>query len=318
MVCLNPKYVKFEWYNKINEKTGEVYKTKRLRFKAPLDDITLETECIPCGKCEGCKIDKANDWATRAYLESQNHTENAFITLTYSNEYLPEKRTLVKADLQKFWKKLRKHITPQKISYLACGEYGPKTLRPHYHAAVFGYWPKDFQPYKKNEVGDMLYTSKELEKIWGKGFVIVGNLTYESAAYIARYVYKKAYGGEQIPIKAGKTPEYTTCSKRPAIAKSFYFETYKWNKILRNNGVLIPTKDGLKIKPIPQYLRNKWKENARYDYYTWQENQKKTNIQNQTEILSQTSKNFGYYRKQTNEQKKSSLKRLDRYRLKEL
>lgn len=191
---------------------------------------------------------------------------------------------------------------------------GPKTLRPHYHAAVFGYWPQDAIYYKSNEVGDKLYTSKELEKIWGKGFVIVGNLTYESAAYIARYVYKKAYGGEQIPIKENKTPEFTTCSKRPAIAKNFYFEPEKWLKILRNNGVIIPTKNGIKIKPIPQYFRQKWKENDREKYYEWQEKNKEKNINNQKQILSKTDKYFGHYRNQTNRQKKQSLKRLDKYR----
>lgn len=314
MVCLNPKAVKFHWYNKIDENTGECYRTKALKFSSFWDRQDETTDWVPCGKCEGCRIDKANDWATRAYLESQNHTYNAFLTLTYDNAHLPHKRTLQKTDLQKFWKKLRKHLKNQKISYLACGEYGPTTLRPHYHAAVFGYWPEDCKEYKKNEVGDMLYTSETVNKIWGNGYVIIGNLTYESAAYIARYVYKKAYGGEQIPLKKGKTPEFTTSSKRPAIAKNFYFEPYKWLKIIRNNGVLVPSKTGLKIKPIPQYLRKKWKENAREDYYLWQEQQKQINVQNQQEILSKTSKNFGDYRRQTNEIKKEQLKRLDKHR----
>lgn len=188
------------------------------------------------------------------------------------------------------------------------------TQRPHYHAAVFGYWPQDFKPYKKNEVGDMLYTSDELTKIWNKGFVIVGNLTYESAAYIARYVYKKAYGGEQIPLKAGKTPEFITCSKRPAIAKNFYFDTEKWNKILRNNGIIIPTKNGIKIKSIPQYFRNKWKEQDHESYYQWQEQQHLKNVNNQKQILAKTDKNIGQYRRTTNEIKKAQLKRLDIHR----
>ncbi len=314
MVCLNPKYVKFQWYTKINEKTGEIYRTKKLKFKSPLEEITLETETIPCGKCEGCRIDKANDWATRAYLESQNHTENAFLTLTYDNVHLPKKRTLEKADLQKFWKRLRKSLAPRKISYLACGEYGPVTLRPHYHAATFGYWPSDAKFYKTNEIGDKLYTSEELNKIWGNGYVIIGNLTYESAAYIARYVYKKAYGGEQLPLKAGKTPEYTTSSKNPAISKNFYYTPELWAKILRNNGVMIQTKTGIKIKPIPQYLRTKFKEENHKKYYEWQEKNRNENIKNQKQILSNTSKNFGWYRQQTSQAKKESLKKLDKHR----
>lgn len=314
MVCLNPKAVKFQWYNKIDEKTGEVYKTKRPKFLRFWEKQDETTDWIPCGKCEGCKIDKANDWATRTYLEAQNHTYNAFLTLTYDPVHLPKRKSLQKADLQKFWKKLRKRLAPQKISYLACGEYGSLTRRPHYHAAVFNYWPKDAKPYKHNEVGDMLYTSNELQKIWGKGFIIIGNTTYESAAYIARYVYKKAYGADKFPIKNGKEPEFITSSKRPAIAKNYYFEPYKWLKIIRNNGVLIPTKTGVKLKPIPQYLRQKWKENAREDYYIWQQTQKDNLIQNQQNILSKTDKNYGEYRRQNKETKLEKLKRLDKHR----
>ena len=204
--------------------------------------------------------------------------------------------------------------TAHKISCLWGVLNGPKTLRPHYHAAVFNYWPKDAIPFKKNEIGDTLFTSKELEKIWGNGFVIIGNLTYESAAYIARYVYKKAYGGEQLPLKKGKTPEYTTCSKNPGIAKDWFTNKKKWAKIIRNNGVLIQTKTGLKIKPIPQYLRNKWKEFNHEDYYKWQEEQKQKKIKEMQKILSKTSKNFGYYQRQNTEIKKEKLKRLDKYR----
>lgn len=123
MVCLNPKPVKFHWYRKMDEKTGELYYTKELRFSSFWDKQDETTDWIPCGKCEGCRIDKANDNATKAYLESQNWPENAFLTLTYDNAHLPKKRTLVKRDLQLFWKKLRKHISPQRIKYLACGEY---------------------------------------------------------------------------------------------------------------------------------------------------------------------------------------------------
>lgn len=314
MVCFNPKPVKFRWYNKIDEKTGEIYKTKALKFASFWDKQDETTDWIPCGKCEGCRCDKANDNATKAYLESQNWPVNAFLTLTYSNDNLPKGRTLLKRDLQLFWKKLRKKIQPQKIKYLACGEYGPRTLRPHYHAAVFNYWPKDAKPYKRNEVGDLLYTSEELNKIWGKGYVIIGNVTYQSAAYIARYVYKKAYGGEQLPLKKGKTPEYTTCSKRPGLASDFFTNTEKWKKILRNNGILIPTNEGIKLKPIPQYLKNKWKNWDHESYYKWQNQQKQKNIKNQQTILTKTDKNFGYYHKQTKEITTEKLKRLDKYR----
>lgn len=191
---------------------------------------------------------------------------------------------------------------------------GPVTFRPHYHAAVFNYWPKDAKPYKRNKIGDMLYTSEELNKIWGNGYVIIGNLTYESAAYIARYVYKKAYGGEKIPLKKNKTPEYTTCSKRPGLAKNWYENKELWEKLQRNQGVLIPSKTGIKLKPIPNYLKKLWKDFDHENYYKQQEINKKRQIENQQQILKETDKVFGDYRRQTNQTKKEQLKRLDKYR----
>lgn len=314
MTCLNPKPVKFHWTNIISKQTGEIKPVKKLNFKSYLEPIDVTTDFIPCGTCEGCKIDKANDWATRAYLESLNHEKNCFLTLTYDNEHLPKPKTLVKRDLQLFWKKLRKQIAPQKIIYLAAGEYGLRTRRPHYHCAIFNYWPHDAKPYKKNEMGDILYTSETLSKIWGNGFIILGTLTYQSAAYIARYVYKKAYGGDTLNLKKHQIPEFITCSKRPAIAKNYFFDNEKWQKILRNNGIFLPTPNGLKIKPIPRYLLNLYKLWDWANYYQWQEKQRQNRIKNQEQIMSKTDKTIGWYLQQQKEIKKHKLKILDNFR----
>lgn len=276
MTCFNPKPAKEEWFEKINEKTGEIYKCKRLKFLS-WEKVDAETplkngyQMIPCGKCPGCRIDKANEWATRAVIEAQKWPKNAFLTLTYSNEYLPKNRTLIKADLQKFWKRLRKKET--NIRYIACGEYGPKTLRPHYHAIVFNYWPKDAKQHSKNITKDTLYTSEELQKIWGKGFVIIGQVNYKTAAYVARYVYKKAFGlDKNWNKKHGREPEFTTCSRKPGISRYAFEEKEKWEKILRNNGVLIKIDKKVITKKIPEYLKKAWREKGnREEYYKWSE-----------------------------------------------
>lgn len=315
MVCLNPKPVKFSWYTKVDEKTGEVFQTKKLKFRRWDEELNEDTDWIPCGKCEGCRVDKANDNATKAFLEAQNWPQNAFLTLTYDNDHLPKFRSLSKRDLQLFWKRLRKTLPKnQKIKYLACGEYGPVTLRPHYHAAVFNFWPADAKIYKCNELGDRLYTSETLNKIWQNGYVILGNLTYQSAAYIARYVYKKAYGAEKQNLKLNKEPEFTTCSKRPGLARNFFEDPEKWDLLLRNQGVLIPTPKGLKLKKIPQYLKKLWKKYDHENYFFMQEKNKNKIKQNQKNILILTSKNFGYYKKQNDDLKLQKLKRLDKFR----
>lgn len=56
---------------------------------------------------------------------------------------------------------------------------------------LWGWKPNDLKPLKMNKTGDWLYTSKKIQTKWGKGIVIIGNLTYESASYVARYTNKK-------------------------------------------------------------------------------------------------------------------------------
>jgi hypothetical protein len=96
---------------------------------------------------------------------------------------LPEDGSLDVSHFQIFMKRLRHRVKPLKIRFFHCGEYGDKTRRPHYHALIFGYKVL----FKKQKSGD-LFTSDMLAKCWGKGHCLVGDLTFESAAYVARYV----------------------------------------------------------------------------------------------------------------------------------
>jgi len=116
------------------------------------------------------------------------HEHNSFITLTYDDAHIPLDKSVHKEELQKFFKRQRKLIGP--FRYFACGEYGEKKNRPHYHAIIFGYdYPDKTLLSVKN--GNALYTSPTLAKAWKKGFHTIGHVTFESAAYVARYVMKK-------------------------------------------------------------------------------------------------------------------------------
>lgn len=170
-------------------------------------------------------------WAARCVHEAQLHAENCFITLTYDEEHLPRRPTSLNPDhLRNFFKKLR-HTTGPGLRYYACGEYGDQTFRPHYHALLFGYDFRDKQLFK---VRDQVrcYISEKLQKIWGKGFCTIGDLTPESAAYCARYTMKKVggehapyyyseldpYTGDLIPIE----PEFSRMSLKPGIGAEWY------------------------------------------------------------------------------------------------
>lgn len=167
---------------------------------------------IPCGMCIGCRLERSRQWAVRCVHEASMHDENCFVTLTYEDTKLPENGSLVKKDLQDFWKRLRKRIEPLIIRYYACGEYGEETLRPHYHACIFGYDFFDKKPFKQ-ENGNWLYTSEVLNEIWSHGYCIIGDVTFDSAAYVARYIMKKVLGPHAPYHYDDLTPEFNTMSR---------------------------------------------------------------------------------------------------------
>jgi len=207
----------------------------RIVFK-PQESIRGERLDLPCGRCTGCRLERSRQWATRCMHEASLYDENSFLTLTYSDENLPKDGSLVVSDYQDFMKRLRKKVYPKKIRYYHCGEYGEKFNRPHYHSLLFGHQFSDLKLFS-NKGQFPVFTSEELDGIWQKGHAIVGDVTFESAAYVARYVMKKITGEKAEQHYAGRKPEYTTMSRRPGIGKGWY-EKFKTD-IYPRDGVIV-------------------------------------------------------------------------------
>lgn len=89
----------------------------------------------PCGQCAACRITRRQEWVFRLMLEMRLYDYCYFVTLTYDNDHLPDGLELVKEDVQNWLKRLRKRAA---FRYFGCGEYGEKTLRPHYHFIIMG------------------------------------------------------------------------------------------------------------------------------------------------------------------------------------
>ncbi|AXH74696.1 MAG: replication initiator protein [Microviridae sp.] len=186
---------------------------------------------VPCGQCLGCRLERSRQWSVRLMHENQMHELSAFVTLTYSDQELPESGSLVKSHFQAFMKRLRKFHGSQ-IRYFHCGEYGETTRRPHYHAILYGIDFADKKPHKKTPQGDQLWTSETLDKIWGKGHCLIGQVSQQSAAYVARYIMKKVNGEaaqehyRNINLATGEIydlqPEYVTMSLKPGIGATWY------------------------------------------------------------------------------------------------
>jgi hypothetical protein len=248
----------------------------------------MQTLKVACGQCIGCRLDRSLMWATRCMHESKSYDANSFITLTYSDEHLPRDMSLSLSEFQRFSKRLRASLNPRgmresdpnyrKIKIFHCGEYSPPRPavipgttrhpdlvpdgnRPHYHAIVFGF---DFPDKKlwsvRNDIN--IYSSDHLLDVWGKGFVTVGDLTFESAAYVARYTIKKVNGrAADVPGDTGLRPyervcpvtgqiievakEYATMSN--GIGKDFY-NNYRGDMYPRDTMVV----NGHELRP-PRY-----------------------------------------------------------------
>lgn len=233
----------------------------------PLNAITQYID-IPCGQCIECRLAYSRDWATRMMLEAQYHDSSYFLTLTYDDAHVPlsaygdpetgeaiPSLTLQKKDMQGFIKRLRRRLEydgkPQ-IRFYGCGEYGSETHRPHYHIVVFGLELDDLELLKKSDMGFPYYRSQLIEECWTYGYSMVCNVSWDTCAYVARYVTKKWTGDykefyEQFNI----LPEFALMSRKPGIAKQ-YFDEHK-EDIYRFDELYLKMSDGGKTTKPPRY-----------------------------------------------------------------
>lgn len=182
---------------------------------------------VACGQCIGCRLDYSKVWAMRCYHESKLHNKNCFITLTYDDAHVPwssftGEQTLFPKHLTDFWKRLRKKAGDTKLRYFACGEYGDETNRPHYHAIIFGYDFDDKQLFKSSNLGFNYYISDTLVETWRFGQCTCCDVSYDTCAYVARYVVKKLNGELGKEKYEGIEKEFCRMSRRPGIGKGYY------------------------------------------------------------------------------------------------
>lgn len=177
---------------------------------------------LPCGQCVGCRLERSRQWAVRCMHEASLYNENSFLTLTYSDANLPLDSSLHLEHFQKFMKRLRRRYASKTIRFYHCGEYGERSGRPHYHALLFNHDFSDKIYYGGGDGDNKIYTSPSLSELWPQGFSIIGEVTFESAAYVARYVMKKVTGARAEAHYQGRHPEYTTMSRRPGIGARWY------------------------------------------------------------------------------------------------
>ncbi|AXH74636.1 MAG: replication initiator protein [Microviridae sp.] len=232
---------------------------------------------LACGQCHGCRLERSRQWATRCVHEAAMHKYNAFVTLTYNEDNVPNRSQLQHEDFQKFMKRLRKHTGLDRVRFYMGGEYGPEHGRPHFHAAIFGYDFPDKKYFKRSPSGERIYTSEILEKLWPYGYSSTAELTFESAAYIARYCMQKVTGPmaeEHYKRQDEKgeyqlKPEYNRMSLKPGIGATwlnkYKTDVYTYDHVIINGVQTRPPKyyDKLIKKEDPDKLAKHKEERER-------------------------------------------------------
>lgn len=192
-------------------------------------------------------------------LESMLWEDNAFITLTYAEENLPERGSLVPRHMQLWLKRLRKMIAPQCVRFYLVGEYGDETERPHYHAALFNFRSCLYgvSRYSKTRVRCCMQCDL-VQESWGLGHTYLGSLEERSAQYISGYVLKKMTSVDDIRLN-GRAPEFARMSLRPGIGGDSVDAIA--DSLVRCGALEVDVPGGLRhgrlIKPLGRYLRRR-------------------------------------------------------------
>lgn len=202
-------------------------------------------------------MEKARQWGMRCLHEKKLWKDSCYITLTYSDEFLPPGGSLSVRDCQLFMKRLgkwRRSETGKGVRYFLGGEYGETNLRPHYHALLFNCAFPDLIPIGRNVRGEPLYTSQKLAELWnGMGHVSIGEVTFDSAVYCAKYALKKVngdgaddhytvYDGDGVVHR--RQSEFALMSRRPGIGAGYY-EKYG-SEVRAHDSVVV---NGREVRP---------------------------------------------------------------------
>lgn len=202
-------------------------------------------QLLPCGQCIHCRLEKSREWAIRLVQENKSHDESCFLTLTYDDDHVPINGSLIKSDFQTFFKDLRGRLDyygEAKIKFFGVGEYGEKSGRPHYHALIFG---QSFRCPIGQCVGDEVEPARSgarqfvhgvLSEVWPKGRHRISEVSFESAAYVARYALKKVTGAAKEDHYGERVPEFLSSSN--GIGRG-HFEAWK-EDIYPQDRVVVP------------------------------------------------------------------------------
>lgn len=195
---------------------------------------------LACGRCLGCKMDYSRQWAIRCMHEARMHKRNEFVTLTYKNAPV----NLEPMDYKRFQRRLVHHFGS--VRYFMGGEYGESGGRAHFHALLFGVSFEDRRYFGKSPAGSKVYVSDALSELWPHGFSSLGSVTFQSAAYVARYAVEKVrndyYVVDDDGVVSERVAPFARMSNRPGIGAS-WFEAFGVSDVSPRGTVIVNGKE---------------------------------------------------------------------------
>lgn len=269
---------------------------------------------IPCGQCVQCRLKRSQDWATRCMLEAKKYSCNWFVTLTYDDFHLPYgslnvvdktsgefferdslNPSLNKNHFSKFMKDFRRycsyHYNHTGVRYFGCGEYGSLSARPHMHLILFNVpeqLQSDLKFWKNTSTGDAIFTSEKLDSIWKFGLSCVGDVSFQSAAYVARYIMKKQTGdGASIYFENGIEPEFCLMSRKPGLGRE-WFDNNK-DHCYEFDEIYVPYKDTARAVPPPHYFDKLYELEDAETFRAIKEHRRELAMTYREQALAQTS-----------------------------
>lgn len=241
-----------------------------VRFGGFWSGETGDPLSLPCGRCVGCRMDRARSWSIRIGHEAQLYDSNLFVTFDYAPEHLPASLSLEYRDMQLFLKRLRKAVSGvsvapdgrKPIRFFLCGEYGEKFKRPHWHVILFNCAMKDREVYYNGTS-----RSKMMEDLWAKGGCVIGDVTPESAAYVAGYTQNKVYGRgayehyeDVVNTTTGEVtsrrPPFVVMSRKPGIG-AWWYDKFGGDVFPHDHAI-----QAGKSYKVPRYYWKKYEEHA--------------------------------------------------------
>lgn len=290
-----------------------------IRYDSDGHGFLIDRYELPCGKCIGCSLDRSRSWAMRCIKEASLYPDgyNWFVTLTYDDDHL-KSPFLVKKDFQDFMKRLRRKMEydgfqSSGIRFFGCGEYGSKNGRPHFHVILFNCPLPDCVPLRPGDVDHCMYYSSDLiSSVWKNGFSYVGEVTFDSCAYVARYVLKKVQDDESVIHSDDFVPEFIIMSRKPGIAYDWFM--LNKDKIYQTDEILLTDRKNrlIKLKPC-RYFDNYYDVDHHEELLEIKANrQLVASISNATKLHSLHMKHIDYVRSYEEKLKKQDISRLKR------